>query len=126
VRERSSCFVRRPALRATVAATIWLVASDASAVTLAAPSSGIAGLPLDFVENRGQWSTPARFVARKDRILTSFENDAIRLHLAGERPASVALTFEGASRDARLVGEGKRTTEPPADRGTSAKVVLKS
>ncbi|MFQ5973313.1 MAG: hypothetical protein ACE5Q3_13365, partial [Alphaproteobacteria bacterium] len=65
-------------------------------------------LPLDFVENRGQWGTPAKFVARKGPIAASFEPAAIRLHLGEHHPAPLTLTFEGASEDVALLGEAKR------------------
>ncbi|HEV8635898.1 MAG TPA: hypothetical protein VG370_16865, partial [Chloroflexota bacterium] len=64
--------------------------------------------PLDFVENRGQWDVPARFVAQKGSLAAAFDNNAIRLHL-GSVQSALGLTFEGASQDATLVGEGERS-----------------
>jgi hypothetical protein len=54
----------------------------------------LAGLPLDFVENRGQWDAPTRFVARRGAMAASFEHDAIRLQLGAAQPAAISLTFE--------------------------------
>jgi hypothetical protein len=68
-----------------------------------------ARLPLDFIENRGQWGAATKFVARKGSLAASFEPDAIKLHLEKERPVSLSLTFEGAARAATLTGEEKQT-----------------
>src|SRR5262249_29149916 len=59
-------------------------------------------------ENRGQWATPARFVAWDGPVSAELAGNGIQFHLAGDRPASVGLTFEGASSGANLVGEGKQ------------------
>src|SRR5688500_13748836 len=55
-------------------------------------------LPLDFIKNLGQWDAATKFVARKGGAVASFERDAIRLRIGGDRPASLGLTFEGAAR----------------------------
>lgn len=65
-------------------------------------------LPLDFVENRGQWDDAVKFTARKGAMNASLEKGAIKLRLGNERTASVSLSFEGAAKGATLVGEGKR------------------
>ncbi|HEY3108188.1 MAG TPA: hypothetical protein VGL23_05515, partial [Chloroflexota bacterium] len=64
-------------------------------------------MPLDFVENRGQWEVPAKFVARRGSLAAAFDDNAIRLNL-GSAHSALGLTFEGASPDATLVGEGER------------------
>jgi hypothetical protein len=77
--------------------------------TVAGPT--IARLPLAFVENQGQWETPARFVAREGAMTAGLEGDSIAIRF--ERRAaedrvegvSVRLAFEGASPRARLRGE---------------------
>ncbi|MGB7923166.1 MAG: hypothetical protein WCF57_07975 [Pyrinomonadaceae bacterium] len=70
----------------------------------------LARLPLDFVENRGQWDAAVKFTARKGIMAASFEKGAIRLNFGKERQTSaLSLSFEGASRDATLLGEEKRT-----------------
>ena len=52
-----------------------------------ASGSAVAGaamlsrLPLAFVENQGQWETPARFVARRGGMTARFERDGIILQL---------------------------------------------
>src|SRR6266850_1116866 len=73
----------------------------------ATPAS-LAGLPLDFVENRGQWDSSATFVAHQGRLTASLEPGAVRLRLAGDRPAEVSLMFDGASKDATPAGEERR------------------
>jgi hypothetical protein len=65
-------------------------------------------LPLDFVENRGQWDDTVKFAARKGAMLASFEKGAINLRLGKEQSASVRLSFEGAAKSTTLAGEGKR------------------
>ncbi|HEX5706660.1 MAG TPA: SusE domain-containing protein, partial [Pyrinomonadaceae bacterium] len=62
----------------------------------------------DFVENRGQWETPARFVARVGEVTAAFEPSAIRLRLGREPSATLGLVFEGASSRATLAGERRR------------------
>src|SRR2546425_5204240 len=73
-----------------------------------ATSGSLAGLPLDFVENRGQWDSSATFVAHQGRLAASLEPGGVRLLLAGDRPAEVSLTFDGASKDAIPTGEERR------------------
>lgn len=74
----------------------------------AVPSLG--RLPLDFIENRGQWGpSPAKFVARKGLLTAALEDDAIRLFLGTGQPTSLGLTFEGASKKVALTGEQKRS-----------------
>ncbi len=64
-------------------------------------------LPLEFVENCGQWPSPTRFGARRGHEVVAFENEAIVLGLQIAemgRVAKIALHFEGASGDAVLRG----------------------
>src|SRR4051812_16063846 len=70
-----------------------------------AAAQPLAKLPVDFVENRGQWDGPSVFVARHGRLAASLEQRAIRLMLSDDRQARVSLTFEGASLEAILSGE---------------------
>ncbi len=71
--------------------------------------------PLAFVENRGQWDTSARFVARSREGIARLERDAILLQretidLEGGSPGGVLLrlVFEGAAPDPRIEGQGRR------------------
>ena len=64
-------------------------------------------LPIDFVENRGQWATDARFVAQRGPVTAALEPHAIRLQL-GQTPTALAMVFEGASTKVTLSGEGKQ------------------
>ncbi|HKY05498.1 MAG TPA: hypothetical protein VJQ56_11440, partial [Blastocatellia bacterium] len=70
--------------------------------------STLARLPLDFVENRGQWDSSAKFIASKGAVSASFEPDAIRLQLGRTRQAAINLKFEGASTEASIQGENRR------------------
>ncbi|HXG67715.1 MAG TPA: hypothetical protein VNO70_21615, partial [Blastocatellia bacterium] len=80
----------------------------ASALTAGRSSSLLSRLPLDFIENRGQWDRDVKFMARKGSVAASFERAAIKLRLGKDRAALFSLAFEGASKRAQLVGEGKR------------------
>ena len=64
-------------------------------------------LPVDFVENIGQWPTEARFVARLGQVTAALEPSGIRLQL-GKTPVPLGLIFEGASPGVTLTGEGKQ------------------
>jgi hypothetical protein len=68
----------------------------------------LAELPLDFVENRGQWNARTKFVARKGSAAAAFERTAMKLYVGKGGRAPLSLTFEGASSEARVVGEGER------------------
>lgn len=70
--------------------------------------SRLARPPLDFVENRGQWDAATKFVARKGSLVASFSQGEIKLQSGKGQPASVGLSFEGASKSATLIGEAKR------------------
>src|SRR5213593_10212 len=76
---------------------------EPAASTQAADPWTRAKMPLDFVENRGQWGVPARFVAQKGSLAAAFDDNAIRLRL-GSAQSALGLTFECASQDATLVG----------------------
>src|SRR5882762_1350117 len=68
----------------------------------------LATLPLDFIENRGQWDQSVRFLARKGAHVASFETHSLRFHLGSDQPVSLTLTFDGASKETTVVGEGRR------------------
>lgn len=74
-----------------------------------AESITLSGLPVDFVENRGQWSGTAAFVARQGRMAASLEPGAVKIILAADQPAEVSLVFDGSSKDAILAGEEMRS-----------------
>src|SRR5262249_18344711 len=46
-------------------------------------SQNLTGLPTTFVENRGQWATPAQFVASSGPVTALFADHGIRLQIAG-------------------------------------------
>ena len=90
-------------------------APPATVADVASPASGAARaaalldkLPLDFIENRGQWADTVKFAARRGALGASFERDAIRLQLGADRSASLRLAFEGAAPRTSLVGEERR------------------
>jgi hypothetical protein len=102
MRSRESAARRAPATPAGVEAKTVAKRDRGGAAGAAAK------LPLDFVENRGQWDDAVKFMARKGAMLASFEKGAINLRLGQERTASVSLKFEGAAKGATLAGEEKR------------------
>ena len=65
-------------------------------------------LPIDFIENKGQWEHGTEFVARGSSVSARFERDAIVLREPEGAPAEVALVFEGAASTARITGETRR------------------
>lgn len=77
-------------------------------------SSMLAGLPVAFIENQGQWDARARFMARRGGMVAWFEEDALTLQLRKDESegsvstAVVRMAFEGASPKTRLEGEGRR------------------
>lgn len=79
----------------------------------------LARLPMKFVENRGQWQTPAKFVTRKGALTAAFAQDAITLRY-GEREA-LRLAFEGASEHPEMIGEGKLAGHFNYIRGSDAR-----
>ena len=80
----------------------------APAPAAATESLALAGLPLDFVENGGQWDGPSSFVARQGPVAAFIEPGAVRMAIAAEQPADVRLTFDGADKDAPVAGEHLR------------------
>jgi hypothetical protein len=99
-----------PALIPLAQSAARAAAQEPLASSASAASAGLAQLSGTFVENRGQWDSPARFAAWKGVSSASLEPTAIRLRLGEERTA-LALCFEGASPDATLVGAGQRAGE---------------
>src|ERR1044072_1677154 len=68
-----------------------------------------AARPLDFVENRGQWDAAVRFFARKGMMAASFERDQFKLHVGKDQRTALGFSFEGASGQATLTGEDRRS-----------------
>ena len=92
-------------------ATLSPTLQSSSAVTPGSStntSATRANLPADFIENRGQWNGSARFAAHRGRVAVAVEPHVIRLQLGLPDPATVALTFEGASPQTNLVGEDRQ------------------
>ncbi len=66
--------------------------------------------PIEFVENRGQWDTVARFVAWTRNTVTRIEPDALVLEVQGRdargpRGAMVRIAFECGADNPAIVGE---------------------
>ncbi|HEX8490867.1 MAG TPA: hypothetical protein VF626_07615, partial [Chthoniobacterales bacterium] len=83
-----------------------------STIPAAAPPASRAqtvSLPLDFVENRGQWDPAIKFVGRKGPLTAAFEKNALSVRVGDrEKTTDVRLVFENASSEAVAIGEGKR------------------
>jgi hypothetical protein len=100
--------VRRLPLRVVLAVFMVTVPGfDGSEPVAARAVTTTPRLPVDFVENRGQWPDGVRFAARHGQVAAAFEKHAIRLQL-GRAATSLGLAFEGASASATLAGENKR------------------
>src|SRR5215813_9362115 len=94
----------------------WISPSAAATPAAVSPAStktgavtAPPGLPLDFIENRGQWDPRVKFAARQGSMAAFLEQDRIRLQLS-DGPG-VSLNFEGASKAPKLLGDGKRSTQ---------------
>jgi hypothetical protein len=74
-----------------------------------ASNAQTASLPLDFVENRGQWDPAIKFVGHKGPLTAAFEKNAVSIRV-GERDktTNIRLVFENALDKAVAIGEGKR------------------
>jgi hypothetical protein len=83
-----------------------------AACLISALISGDGGLPLAFVENRGQWDPSATFLARRGNQVLRIEDRALSFQLEGTgrdgRAAGVLirLSFEGACPTATAEGDG--------------------
>ncbi|MBK9385598.1 MAG: hypothetical protein IPN34_12375 [Planctomycetes bacterium] len=94
------------------------IAAEAAPVTEASPFERA---PLAFVENRGQFASPAAFVLRREKLSAHFERDAITLDLAaGAKRSAVRLEIEGALPSAELRGEAPQAAQWNFLRGTSS------
>ena len=70
-------------------------------------------LPLTFMENRGQWESPARFLVESGPLLARLEPGRVALDLRAPGTSCghlVYLTFEGANPGASIEGEAERST----------------
>jgi len=90
------------------------VGSDGPALREATASkkikpSVLSKLPLDFIENLGQWHAGVRFVARKGMSVVRFESDAIKFDSGYGNYSDLTLSFECADRRVKITGEGKRS-----------------
>jgi hypothetical protein len=65
-------------------------------------------LPFVFIENRGQWDTPGRFVANKGPVSVLVEQHAVSVAVAGEAdaPPVTRFVFENAREEATVEGAG--------------------
>lgn len=82
---------------------------EKTAASKAQGSPFLSKLPLDFIENRGQWDKSVRFVARKGAAVVRFEDNAIKIDSGQRQSAALTLAFEGAARNVEVAGEGKRS-----------------
>ncbi len=81
-------------------------ARQSAPTPIAAAGVALSDLPVDFVENRGQWDPSVVFAARNRTASAAFERDGIQLDLGSGKP--VGLAFEGAAPSVSLTGEEKR------------------
>src|SRR6266581_7453710 len=71
------------------------------------PVARCGALPVDFLENRGQWPAAIKFGVQHGRVAATFEPKVITLRSPGDQRGSVRLAFESAAPEATVVGEGK-------------------
>lgn len=67
----------------------------------------VARLPIDFVENRGQWAGDTKFVAHKGPLTAAFETQRIVLQ-GRETTEPLVLRFANAAAAASVTGESPR------------------
>jgi hypothetical protein len=65
-------------------------------------------LPIDFIENKGQWDKDTLFVARGPSVSARFERDAMVLRSQDLASTEVRLAFEDALPTATISGEAAR------------------
>ena len=82
------------------------LAADDAAKTRGA--SVLSKLPVNFIENRGQWDGSVKFVARKGPAVASFEPNAIKLGFGEGASGILRLAFEGAATGVEVLGETRR------------------
>ena len=83
---------------------VFFAASSFAGFPAAQGQQAALRIPLRFVENRGQWPIPERFVAARGPLVAGFTERSIQLQLGGAEP--VTLSFEGAAAQATLAGAG--------------------
>ena len=106
--DRAACLVAALSLLATI--KLDSRAPIRSPESAASIGGSQARRTIDFIENRGQWDRSVSFVARQGSATAAVGGAALTFRQEAERPATVSLTFEGASPDAVVAGEGKRET----------------
>ena len=99
---------RIPSAACALAALILFAAIEPRQGELRAAEA--APIPIDFIENRGQWDRTISFAARHGPIAATIEHATVRLSSTADLTTAVSLTFESAAPDAAPVGEGRRPT----------------
>jgi hypothetical protein len=97
--------------RSAISLLIFALAIPATAKTAThnrLEATRLEKLPTDFVENRGQWNSSAKFVARNGEWTATLEKKALKVGAGRGGSPSVRLVFENASDKVKLAGEGKR------------------
>lgn len=98
-------------LAGTILLVILAWPSSSGARTVQDGDAGLATIaPMAFVENRGQWDTEARFIARAGPLSVGTEPRALVLAVEeGGEHRLVRLEFDNAREDARIEGQGVQT-----------------
>ena len=76
-----------------------------SKANTAQAKAALAGLPLHFEENRGQWKSGIRYAARANGYLVALTADGATLAVGGGR--HIEMTLERANRNARVQPEAR-------------------
>jgi uncharacterized protein YcfJ len=105
--------------------TAWVAIAAAGTLSAAAPSSAVrtssgaslskanttqakaalAGLPLHFEENQGQWKSPVRYAARGNGYTVALTGRGATLAVGGGR--HIEMTLQHANRNARVEPDGR-------------------
>lgn len=101
-------FFRRPLGR--VALLSWLAGSAAvplcAGVTPSQARELLAGLPLRFEPNAGQYAAPVRFAAHSAALNVQFTPREARVRVPGRNPVTVRMSWPGANPSPRMEGSG--------------------
>jgi hypothetical protein len=81
--------------------------SDASRANTAQAKAALAGLPLHFEENRGQWKSPVRYAARGSGYTVALTGRGATLAVGGGR--HIEMTLVHANRNPQIEPDGRLT-----------------
>src|SRR6266850_1160434 len=110
IRQRAICVLAVLSILTTARIDSQTFLKAADARPRIDPSRIRARPPVDFIANHGQWNQRINFIARHGAVTATVERDTLALRVEGQQPTNLSLTFENASTELVVAGEGKRST----------------